>query len=113
MAFGFPAYHEERWAFSDQAAFVRALREVFREREFTVDRELPTELRARVELSLWSWGESITVTIGRDSAIIRSACQFPLQCIDWGKNRKNVSTLVQGLHQRLPAQSIQRRSAGR
>ncbi|MCF2570572.1 hypothetical protein [Brevibacterium sp. UCMA 11754] len=48
-----------------------------------------------------SWGEKITVQVGQASdgtfVRIRSACAFPLQIFDWGKNKYNVQQIRAGL----------------
>jgi hypothetical protein len=46
-------------------------------------------------MSLRSWGENITVTVGTDGTTeIVSECRFPTQFVDWGKNRANVTRLL-------------------
>ena len=53
-------------------------------------------------MSFTSWGENITVALspaGTDqtSVLVRSECALPTQIFDWGKNRKNVDSLIQYL----------------
>lgn len=55
-----------------------------------------------VPMSLWSWGEQITVTIEPDGYVeIESKCAFPLQLIDWGRNRRNCTRFLDALEDRL------------
>jgi len=97
MAFGFPAYHEERVSFSRGDQFVRALQDVLSMRGITIKSQTSGLIRGKAGLSLWSWGEDIEVYIGEGVARIRSSCSFPLQCLDWGKNRRNVEAIRRGL----------------
>ncbi|PCC18897.1 hypothetical protein [Brevibacterium aurantiacum] len=61
----------------------------------------PGRLSASVNVSWRSWGENLTVNVdevpGGTVVRIRSECAFPLQIIDWGKNRDNVSQIKRGL----------------
>jgi hypothetical protein len=90
MAFGFPAYHEEMASFTSRDKFVRALEDVLMLRGIIIKSRKPDVIRGKAGLSLWSWGEDIEILIGEGVARIRSSCSFPLQCVDWGKNRRNV-----------------------
>ncbi len=48
--------------------------------------------------SLMSWGETMTIApLAPNVLRIRSECGLPTQCIDWGKNERNVKKLVQVL----------------
>ncbi len=59
-----------------------------------------------IGMSLFSWGEKITVTrVAPQLLSISSACVFPLQWFDWGKNEKNVHRLyevISAIGQGLP-----------
>lgn len=61
----------------------------------------PGMMRASVGASLWSWGEDVTLRFATGpagtSVHIRSECKFPLQLIDWGRNKKNVEHIAHGL----------------
>lgn len=67
----------------------------------------PGVLSATANVNWRSWGEKITVRIseaqGGTNVSIRSACAFPLQLLDWGKNKSNVAHIRSGLEP--PAQS--------
>lgn len=58
-------------------------------------------VQASVGTGLASWGEDLTVHLtqvpGGTGVHIRSQCSFPLQLIDWGKNKRNVELVAQGL----------------
>jgi hypothetical protein len=44
-----------------------------------------------------SWGESIRIALEGESVRVRSACRFPLQIIDWGRNRGNVECVREAI----------------
>jgi hypothetical protein len=61
----------------------------------------PGVLSASVDTNWKSWGEKITVNVDQvpegTRVRIRSACAFPLQIFDWGKNKGNVRQIRAGL----------------
>jgi hypothetical protein len=61
----------------------------------------PPVVGASTGVGMMSWGEKITVQIteaaGGSGVRIHSECSFPLQLIDYGKNKKNVQYVVDGL----------------
>lgn len=61
----------------------------------------PPYVTASIGTGLWSWGEKILVQLsevpGGSAVRIRSECVFPLQLVDYGKNRRNVEQIVAGL----------------
>lgn len=96
MAFGFPAYHCVRLSLlgSRQAARDAVV--------FSLDAagwrysEVSDGVfKAKVGLNGWSWGERLTVTLEEPNHItIESKCVYPLQCLDWGKNKQNVDLFL-------------------
>ncbi len=47
------------------------------------------------QVSLFSWGEVMMITpLAANVIRVRSECGLPTQCIDWGKNQKNVQKFV-------------------
>lgn len=51
-------------------------------------------IRARAGISVRSWGENITVTVGTNgNTEIVSKCRMRTTTADWGKNRANVNKL--------------------
>lgn len=67
----------------------------------SVTESQPEIIRASVGTGILSWGENVTLHMSdtqQGTAVrIRSQCSFPLQLIDWGKNRKNVQEIVRGI----------------
>ena len=109
MAFGFPAYHTERY--SSQAATSEELRLVVREVLRTLTWPIKSETGNRIEASssigLKSWGEAIHIELLPDNAIrITSKCKLPTQCFDWGKNRENVSRFLSEIEKRCRSGSV-------
>jgi len=100
MAFGFPAHHEAEVQFSDRHDFFQALEEVLYSEGVTVKDRTRDAVFGKFGISLCSWGERIEIVIGLETAQIRSRCSCPVQCIDWGKNRRNVERIVEGLQAR-------------
>jgi hypothetical protein len=50
---------------------------------------------AEVGISFWSWGEKISIEIDPGGAVwIESRCRLPTQCLDWGKNQRNVDAFL-------------------
>ena len=93
MAFGFPAYHTERY--STQAATSEELRHIVKEvlqaLSWPIKSETGSGIQASSSLNLRSWGEAIQIELLPDNAIaITSKCVLPTQCFDWGKNEGNV-----------------------
>jgi hypothetical protein len=61
-----------------------------------------SQVMADLRISFWSWGETLVVNVRSDGTVfIRSECIFPLQIIDWGKNRQNCHTLLTAIQLRL------------
>lgn len=62
---------------------------------------VPGAVQAQLNMSMTSWGEKLTVSLaefpGGTNVHIHSTCSFGLQLVDWGKNKKNVEHLAQGL----------------
>lgn len=58
-------------------------------------------VQAWVDTSMRSWGETIMVYIsevsGETVTEVESRCKFPLQIIDWGKNKDNVEHIIHEL----------------
>lgn len=61
----------------------------------------PPVIGADTGIGALSWGEKLQVHLaqvqGGTAARITSECAFPLQLVDYGKNRKNVEQIVAGL----------------
>jgi hypothetical protein len=94
MAFGFPAQYSESRSYQyGQHQLALVLRSAFDNLGWQY-KDLPNYVFvANLSLSLMSWGEKFTVEIHPDSTVrAESKCAYPLQCIDWGRNRANTET---------------------
>jgi hypothetical protein len=101
MTFGFPAQFSDNRSFShsqvELSAMVKSALDnlgwqykVLSEDEFRVD----------VAMSPLSWGEKLKIMILPGGMLqIESKCAYPLQCFDWGKNKKNVEKLFAEIKQ--------------
>jgi hypothetical protein len=62
------------------------------------------QIKARVRMSMRSWGEHITITTSAAGRVdIKSSCRW-IQLIDYGKNKANVNALFSALGLLLPPQ---------
>ena len=55
---------------------------------------LPNRLIGRRRIGIRSWGEDVVVTWTDRELTVASHCIFPLQVIDYGKNRSNVEEFI-------------------
>lgn len=64
-------------------------------------RAQPGVLSASVNTNWKSWGEELSIHVDQvpEGTVvrIRSACAYPLQIFDWGKNKENVQLIRAGL----------------
>ncbi|MBI1375498.1 MAG: hypothetical protein GC159_22525 [Phycisphaera sp.] len=59
-------------------------------------------VEARVPLSFWSFGEIVKATISEAGSVqVESRCAWPLQVIDWGKNKRNCNDLLESIKVRI------------
>ena len=70
---------------------------------FRIEQQTSTSTVLRYGMNWSSWGERITITPEHGSIRVVSECTFPLQVIDWGKNRKNVELVRSCLAQAIAA----------
>ena len=105
MAFGFPAYHESTRKFNLKSAVLAgAVENTLTDLGWELSRDASgTQFNARTGWSVWSYlGEKMKIEIRPDGNIwVRSECGSPIQCIDYGKNRKNVEKFFDALSQSL------------
>jgi len=91
MAFGFPAFAEASVTHSlnpkqidvavEDALAKLGWRFSFRDGVFQAFRGV----------SIFSWGERITIDVSTPGVVaLRSRCRFSLQCVDWGRNQRNI-----------------------
>ena len=76
-------------------------------RSFTYTGEMPYQNGCQVNfsrgMSVTSWGEKITVTLlpineYQTGITVYSECALPTQIIDWGKNKENVTNILNILY---------------
>jgi hypothetical protein len=99
MAFGFPAYHTERYTLPDsQLDWHELVVEAILALRWSITAESEKCIRASTSVNLWSWGERVSITFGpRGTVLVTSKCALPTQCLDWGKNRSNVTAFLKRL----------------
>ncbi len=100
MAFGFPAYFIETVFIPiQQHEFGQIVREVLGNLECKFTEVSPEEFHSRFGINALSWGENIKIKFLADRNIsVESRCVYPLQLIDWGKNKGNVQLLIAKLN---------------
>ena len=96
MAFGFPAAHQETFTVAS-ALQDDDISQVIASLGWTLQGAPKERMWIAVNsISLWSWGEDISVVrSGPDRNVIdvTSKCKVFFQCLDWGKNSRNVRAL--------------------
>jgi hypothetical protein len=99
MAFGFPASAEAtRVLRLPQGELAQAVRNALAALGWCYREISPAVFEAKTGVNLWSWGESVRIVICPDGAVQAvSQCSFLLQCIDWGKNQRNLDRLFSQL----------------
>lgn len=91
MTFGFPA--SSRWIRHfdvDPILMRQCVCDAFAKLgwSYEIVNDIPT---AKIPMGMQSYGEVFTVSIADDGKVIaRSKCMWPLQLIDWGKNKQNL-----------------------
>lgn len=94
MTFAFPAFHEEILERDHTSDNIEA---AMRRNGWKGIQKTATGIRCAVSFNLWSFGETIEVTCEDRRTVLRSNCILPTQCMDWGKNRRNITNLVAAL----------------
>jgi|SRR5262245_19989850 len=96
MAFGFPAYHTEELSFPiPKDDLYEIVLDVLESLSWSILEEREEIIQASTRISLWSWGERVTIEFFPDDTLsITSKCSLPTQCLDWGKNRSNVKKFI-------------------
>lgn len=99
MAIGFPAACKWKQSFLVDATLLRHLvRKTFEEIGWKYESSSPHIITACLPPNLYSWGEIVTVDVDDDGNISAdSRCAWPLQIVDWGKNRVNLNLFHAGL----------------
>lgn len=97
MAFGFPAYHTERYsAGTGKSADLRvAVRATLNALSWSIREEASDRVVASTSVNIRSWGEKVLISFLPDNSIsVTSKCALPTQCLDWGKNKANVGRFM-------------------
>ena len=98
MSFGFPAFHRETETFSLNSGSLNWLvKSAFGELGWKITTDSPSYLEGSASLNLASWGEKISVSFDGPTLTVISKCALPTQCVDWGKNKRNVMLLLSTL----------------
>lgn len=104
MAFGFPAYHEERFVnSSDEAINLKAAAlKAVRTLNWKIKSNDGSRIIAMTSMNLSSWGEWFHITMtGPRGMTIRSECSATTQFVDWGKNKRNVRKFLTQLEEQI------------
>lgn len=104
MAFGFPAYHTERYsADAGKSADLRfAVRETLNELSWPLREEASDQIIASTSVNIRSWGEKVLIRFLPDNSIsVTSKCALPTQCFDWGKNNANVGRFMAAIRKHV------------
>lgn len=94
MTFAFPAFHE---MVLERAHTVESIEAAMRRSGWNSIQQTPTGASCAVSFNIWSFGEKVEVTCDASHTVLRSSCVWPTQCLDWGKNRRNLEMLVAAL----------------
>jgi hypothetical protein len=113
MTFGFPAYFEATEHYDcERGELLDAVERALDALGWKFDYTGPASLNVSVSVNFWSWGEQMTVHARKDGTLeVRSQCRLPTQCIDWGKNRRNVNTFLERLDRVLARRARARERA--
>jgi hypothetical protein len=92
MAFGFPAYAVGSRNFSlEKSLTVSAVTDALEVLKWRCESVSADQVVAKIRVNIFSWGEKLTVSVAKDGTVTaRSEGVIPTQCIDWGKNERNV-----------------------
>src|SRR4051794_14337672 len=93
---GLPPYAEESVQYSrSRDELLDAIEDALDDLRWPYHYTGKAELSVSFSLTFGSWGERMTIAAHKDGTInVRSACVFPLQWIDWGKNQQNVDQFL-------------------
>ena len=105
MAFGFPAYAVGRFRpGGDEETIVGAVETALTRLRWPFLSFDGVDWQVDLGINWSSWGEKITITLTANNTLhVRSQCSFPLQCIDWGRNQRNVDKFIEAVDRCMPA----------
>lgn len=100
MAFGFsPKYIQEfQLENLDKEHFIALAMDAFLKLDWNVGFVSENGLIAYTKFSWYSWSEEVTIKIENGIVQIKSECTGS-QFMDWGKNKKNVEALIEGIEE--------------
>jgi hypothetical protein len=113
MAFGFPAYAEDVIDVDlPRDELRRMVKRTLESLRWRYDPGAKNSLVAKVGVNFWSWGERVRIKLGPDGEVfVRSQCALVTQCIDWGKNQRNVDQFLDRLEEVIDDEFPQARPA--
>ena len=96
MAFGFPAFHTERYSADATTPDLRkAARETLLALAWSVREETHDGIIGSTSINILSWGERVFINFSPDNSVtVTSKCALWTQCLDWGKNKANVAKFM-------------------
>jgi len=101
MAFGFPAYHEEKIDLEmPRNEIISFLEPIIGSLSWSISEYTENHMLVRSKDRLWEWEpQKIRITIlPSGSILVRSECAIFTQCFDWGKNKRNVHKLLSAIN---------------
>lgn len=104
MAFGFPAYHSTTLDLSSQPLekVLAIVAKAMQAQGWKINLQHGNTLQATSSISWLSWAETISAQLDDNHILqLKSKCSMPTQCLDWGKNRRNIEKLVAEIHKNL------------
>lgn len=105
MSFGFPAFHTENFSVAGREDLPRLCADVAVRMRWTVKVQQRDRVVFSTKVNLFSWGERVTVEYLPGSTLrVTSRCAMPTQCLDWGRNQRNVQAFLAALQMALGSQ---------
>ena len=103
MSFGFPAYYVEKISGIDASVpLLKVVRYAVNSLDWTIETDSEGIIIAKIGFNIWSWGERVEIDFFmQDEITIKSSCVRFTQCIDWGKNKRNVKKFVAVVRKRI------------
>ncbi len=96
MALAFPAYHTERISAGVETSDARnAIKESIIALSWTLEEEREDGFVVLTDMNFKSFGERVSIDLLPDNTIqILSKCVLKTQCVDWGKNKGNITKFI-------------------
>ena len=89
-------------------AVQQAVERALADERMKVQSSNPGRIEAGANISIWSWGENVTVDLASASpsstiVTVTSASKIPITLFDWGKNKANIKKVFGRLDASLSA----------